>query len=59
MSEKKQKDIRALARHQYSYELYVWKRAEPPRWRFIARRRWKKKKPVYEDIEKGIRRVYK
>lgn len=59
MSAKIEKRIRALSRRLYNYDIAVWQREEPPKWRFIARRRWKKRKPVYEPIEKSIRKVYK
>lgn len=59
MSAKIEKRIRHLAARIYNADLTEWHRAKPPFWRFIARRRWKKMKPVYEDIEKVIRRVYK
>lgn len=59
MSAKIEKRIRHLSKSIYNHDLAVWEREKPPFWRFIARRRWKKQKPVYEDIEKVIRRVYK
>ena len=59
MSEKIEKRIRHLSQTHYKYQLAAWERAKPPFWCFKARRRWKNSKPVYEDIEKYIRKRYK
>jgi hypothetical protein len=59
MSAKIEKRIRHLSQTHYNNALAGWERAKPPFWRIIARRRWKKIKPVYEDIEKYIRKRYK
>lgn len=59
MSAKIEKRIRHLSQRIYNHALAEWERAKPPFWRFRARRKWKEQKPVYSEIEKGIRRVYK
>ncbi len=59
MSAKIEKRIRRLSARIYANDLAEWERAKPPFWRFIARRRWKKEKPVYDSYEKYIRKRYK
>lgn len=56
MSQKREKKIRRIARYLYGCRFQTWKRAEPPRWRFIARRNWMKAKPQYEAEEKFVRK---
>lgn len=59
MSQKKEKYIRRHARGLYESELVLWRQAEPPRWRFIAHREWKKRKPDYKADEKLMRELYR
>lgn len=59
MSAKREKRIRRTARNAYKYNLYCWERSKPPLWRIFRYLKWKKQKPVYEYIEKKIKRTAK
>lgn len=56
MSEKKHKRIRRLARFLYEGNLRVWQHNEPPKWRIFAHKKWEKRKPVYDDYVKTVKR---
>lgn len=57
MSQKREKQIRRIARNFYKLYYKGWKTAEPPRWRFFRYFKWKRREPVYELVEKQIRRT--
>ena len=46
MSQKRAKKRRSMVRGAYEFLLERWQLSKPPRWRFIAYRRWKKRKPM-------------
>lgn len=45
MSESREKKMRRILKADYFRRLEIWKSYEPPKWRFIARWKWKKCKP--------------
>lgn len=57
MSQKREKQIRRIARNLYRLYFKGWQRRKPPRWRIFRYLKWKRQEPVYENIEKQIKRV--
>ncbi len=57
MSEKRNKQIRRIARFRYNAELYRWQMNKPSKWRIFKYLKWKKSKPVYEHVEKQIKNI--
>ena len=55
MSAKWHKKKRAWARRAYRTALFKWMRAEPPKWRIFAYRRWKRQKPKHDKYGGLIR----
>ena len=49
MSEKQEKRRRFNGRMEYTAEFSAWLRGEPPMWKFLSWRRWKKARPVMKD----------
>lgn len=55
MSAKFKKKVRRVARGVYNHNLRIWELTKPPRLYFLRYARWKKQKPIYQDIEKKVR----
>lgn len=51
MSERQEHKKRYNLRLQYISEHTKWLDREPPMWRVFAWRRWKRERPVWEEIE--------
>lgn len=49
MSQRREKRRRAKCKAHYEWDYRNWIKWEPPRWRFIQYRRWRRSKPVKED----------
>ena len=49
MNEKQEKKRRDNLRLEFIAHFNKWLDSEPPRWRFIRWRKWKKNRPVWED----------
>lgn len=49
MNEKQEKKRRYNLRLEFIARFNKWLDNEPPRWRFIRWRKWKKSRPVWED----------
>ena len=49
MNEKLEKKRRDNLRLEFIAHFNKWLDSEPPRWRFIRWRKWKKSRPVWED----------
>ncbi len=54
MSESREHKRRYNLRLQYIAEFEKWLSAEPPMWRVVRWRRWKKSRPVWVDMEKAV-----
>lgn len=54
MSEKQEKRKRLNARMEYIAKFDAWLRKEPPRWRIIQWIRWKKSRPLMEDLARYL-----
>lgn len=59
MSEKREKQVRRIARNQYNFYLSAWLSNKPKRWRIFRYLKWKKNRPNYQNIEKTIRNIAK
>ncbi len=59
MSEKREKQVRRIARNQYNFYLSVWFRNKPKCWRIFRYLKWKKNRPNYQNIEKTIKNIAK
>lgn len=44
-AKKQRKAIRRFTQNYYDLAMEIWLANKPPRWRFIAYRKWKKMKP--------------
>lgn len=55
MSAKREKQIRRIARNQYDFAVYVWRRNKPSIWRIFRYLKWKKEKPDYQRIERELK----
>lgn len=51
MSESREHKRRYNLRLQYIAEFEKWLSAEPPMWRVVRWRRWKKSRPVWREAE--------
>ena len=54
MNEKQEKKRRYNLRLEFIAHFNKWLDSEPPRWRFIRWRKWKNRRPVWEDYENAI-----
>ena len=45
MGAKRNAQRRRAARREYEFQLEVWRRQEPPRWRLLSHWLWKKDEP--------------
>ena len=59
MSAKHSKAVRRISRLYYDARVRVWLSEEPPRLCFLRHARWKKREPIYRDIEKQIKKKYR
>ena len=59
MSQKRDRQIRFIARRRYEIDLYIWQMNKPAKWRIFKYLKWKKRKPVYEYTEKQIKKIAK
>ena len=59
MSEKREKQVRRIARQRYKFDLMVWYSHKPSRWRIFRYRKWKKAMPTYTATEKKIKNIAK
>ena len=59
MSEKREKQLRRIARDRYDLQVYIWQMNKPAKWRIFKYLKWKKSKPVYEYTEKQIKNIAK
>ncbi len=59
MSQKREKQIRRIARIQYNVLFRAWISRKPPRWRVFRYMKWKKQKPIYQRIEKELKSIVK
>lgn len=59
MSEKREKQVRKLARQQHKIDLYIWYSHKPSRWRIFRYMKWKKSMPTYTTTEKKIKNIAK
>lgn len=59
MSEKREKQVRRIARNLYKFHLSAWKRCKPSRWRIFRYLKWKKSMPVFDNYEKKIKNIAK
>lgn len=57
MSQKREKEIRRVARFMYKCSYGRWMDEKPTS--FIGYRKWKKRKPEYKTYEKFVRERYK
>ncbi len=48
MSAKREKKRRQKAKQEYNTMVKIWRSWEPPKWRFIAWRRWRDSRPKME-----------
>ena len=59
MSEKRDKQLRKIARQQYQKQLLIWYSYKPSRWRIFRYLKWKRAMPKYENTEKKIKKIVK
>lgn len=56
MNAKKAKERRRIYRYYYEIATSAWMSMKPSWWRFIARRKWKKMKPVLPRVCRNMGR---
>lgn len=59
MSEKRDKQIRQIARWRWKAQIYAWYESKPSRWRIFKYLKWKKQMPRYANTEKYIKNLTK